>query len=136
MNSLRNKIQRFLWGRYGIDQMYYGFLGAYVILLLLGALLDWPVFSYAGTVLVILAVLRALSKNHAARRRENQIFLKLWQPCKTELVLLRDRFKDRKNARYRHCRHCRAILRLPVKKGGHAVVCPKCHKRFSVHILF
>ena len=136
MNSLRNKLRSFLWGRYGIDQLYYGLLGLYVLFLLLSVLLDWKIFSALSSVLLVLALLRALSKNHAARRKENAVFLKLWAPMKTELVLLKDRFRDRKNARYRHCRHCRAILKLPVKKGGHTVVCPKCHKRFSVHILF
>ncbi|MBR4960392.1 MAG: hypothetical protein IKY52_05810 [Clostridia bacterium] len=135
MNSLRNKLRSFLWGRYGIDQLYYGLLGLYVVLLLLKMLLDLQVFSVLGSVVLLLALLRALSKNHAARRKENEVFLKLWAPIKTEMILIRDRFRDRKDARYRHCRHCRAILRLPVKKGSHTVVCPKCHKRFSVHIV-
>jgi len=136
MNSLRNKLQRFFYGRYGIDQMYYGLLGLYVILFLLQVLLDWEILhGFCGLVLVY-ALWRTLSKNHAARRRENQKFLKLWGPVKTELILLRDRFRDRKNARYRHCKHCHAILKLPNKRGNHTVICPKCHKRFSVHILF
>lgn len=136
MNSLRNKLQKFLWGRYGIDQLYYALLGLYVILFLLQVLLDLPFLPLLSGAVLVLAMLRTLSRNHAARRKENQIFLKLWKPVQTECILLKDRFRDRKNARYRHCRHCKAILKLPVKKGSHTVVCPKCHERFSVHILF
>lgn len=136
MNSLRNKMRSFLWGRYGIDQLYYGLLVLYVILLALRLILDLSFLSGAAAVVLLLALLRMLSKNHAARQKENRMFLKLWTPVKTELVLLKDRLRDLKSARYRHCRHCRAILKLPVKKGGHTVVCPRCQKRFSVHILF
>ena len=136
MNSLRNKLRSFMWGRYGIDQLYYGLLGLYLILLVLQILLDRSIFSALASLVLVVMLLRMLSKNHVARRKENQVFLRIWQPVKTEFVLLKDRFRDRRNARYRHCRHCRAILRLPVKKGSHTVVCPKCHERFSVHILF
>lgn len=135
MNSLRTKLQRFFLGRYGIDQFYYGLLGVYVILFLLQVLLDWEFLApFAGFVLVY-AFWRTMSKNHAARRRENAVFCKVWSPTKTELTLLKDRFKDGKNARYRHCKHCRAILKLPKKRGSHTVVCPKCRQRFSVHIV-
>ena len=136
MNSLRNKLRSFLWGRYGIDQLYYGLLVLYVLLTVLRMIFDLEFLSFIAMVVLILAFLRVLSKNHGARQKENRVFLKLWAPVKTELVLIRDRFRDKKNARYRHCRHCRAILKLPVKKGGHTVVCPRCRKRFSVHILF
>lgn len=136
MNSLRNKLRSFLWGRYGIDQLYYGLLVLYVILTVLRMIFDLEFLSFIAMVVLILAFLRVLSKNHGARQKENRVFLKLWAPVKTELVLIRDRLRDKKNARYRHCRHCRAILKLPVKKGGHTVVCPRCRKRFSVHILF
>lgn len=136
MNSLRNKLRSFLWGRYGIDQLYYGLLVLYVLLTVLRMIFDLEFLSFIAMVVLILAFLRVLSKNHGARQKENRVFLKLWAPVKTELVLVRDRFRDIKNARYRHCRHCRAILKLPVKKGGHTVVCPRCCKRFSVHILF
>lgn len=136
MNSLRNKLRSFMWGRYGIDQLYYGLLGLYIVLLVLQILLEKYIFSVLASLVLVVMLLRMLSKNHVARRKENQVFLRIWQPVKTEFVLLKDRFCDRRKARYRHCRHCRAILRLPVKKGSHTVVCPKCHERFSVHILF
>ncbi|MBE6615593.1 MAG: hypothetical protein E7631_09870 [Ruminococcaceae bacterium] len=136
MNSLRQKLQQFLYGRYGIDQLYYGLLGLYVILFLLQILLGWKFLSVPASVVLLLTLLRVFSRKHDARRRENRIFLQLWAPVKTELVLLKDRFRHRKQARYRHCKHCRAILKLPVKRGGHTVVCPKCHERFHVQILF
>ena len=135
MNSLRNKLQAFFYGRYGIDPLYYGLLGLYVVLFLLQVFLDLQVLSGLSALVLVYALWRTLSKNHAARRKENDRFLKIWHPIKTELTLVKDRFRDRKNTRYRHCRHCNVILKLPNKRGSHTVICPKCRKRFSVHII-
>jgi len=136
MNSFRNKLAAFFYGRYGLDQLYYGLLAVYLILFVVQCFVQSIVLSLLSTVVIVIAFWRVLSKNHSARRRENEKFLRLWYPLRTEIVLLKDRFRDCRVTRYRHCRHCRAILKLPRKKGSHTVVCPKCHKRFSVHILF
>lgn len=134
MNSLKSKLQRFMWGRYGVDPMYFGLLGLYVLLVLLQALFGWSFLAPLAGFVVVYAFWRTLSKNHMARRRENAVFLKIWNPIKKEMILLRDRFRDRKTTCYRRCKHCHAILKLPHKKGSHTVVCPKCRERFSVHI--
>ncbi len=136
MQSFRQKLAQFFYGRYGIDQLYYGLLGLYVVLFILQMIVRWELLTILTTVVIVYALFRCLSKNHAARRRENQVFLRIWRPIKTELNLTRDRFRDRKAACYRHCAHCHAILKLPKKKGKHTVICPKCGKRFGVHILF
>lgn len=134
--NFRSRMASFLQGRYGIDQLYYGLLGLYIVLILLRIFIHTPILPWVGLVVLILAVLRTMSKNFAARRRENEIFLKVWRPVKNWFVLCRDRIRDRKTYRYRRCRHCRAILRLPVKKGKHTARCPKCGKMTDVHILF
>ncbi len=136
MQSFRQKLAQFFYGRYGIDQLYYGLLGLYVALFILHLLTRWEILTLLTTVVIVWMLFRCLSKNHAARRRENELFLRIWRPTKTELTLTRDRFRDRKVACYRHCAHCHAILRLPKKKGKHTVICPKCGKRFGVHIWF
>ena len=134
--NFRSRMASFLQGRYGIDQLYYGLLGLYIVLILLRIFIHTPILPWVGLVVLILTVLRTMSKNFAARRRENEVFLKVWRPVKNWFVLCRDRIRDRKTYRYRRCRHCRAILRLPVKKGKHTARCPKCGKTTDVHILF
>lgn len=134
--NFRSRMAAFFSGRYGIDQLYYGLLGLYVFLILLRIFIHTPVLPWMGLAVLIVAVLRTLSKNYTARRRENELFLKLWRPVKNWFLLCRDRFRDRKIYRYRRCPHCHAILRLPVKKGRHTVRCPKCTAEMTVHILF
>ena len=126
----------FLQGRYGVDQLYYGLLGLYIVLIFLRIFIHTPILPWVGLVVLILAVLRTLSKNIPARRRENELFLKVWRPVKSWFLLCRDRIRDRKTYRYRRCKHCHAILRLPVKKGKHTTRCPKCDETTDVRILF
>ncbi len=134
--NFRSRMAAFLQGRYGIDQLYYGLLGLYLFLILLRVFVHTPILTWIGLVVLLLAVLRTMSKRIAARRRENELFLKVWRPVKNWFVLCRDRIRDRKTYRYRRCRHCRAILRLPVKKGKHTARCPKCGRTTEVRILF
>lgn len=134
--NFRSRMAAFLQGRYGIDQLYYGLLGLYLFLILLRVFIHTPILTWIGLVVLLLAVLRTMSKRIAARRRENELFLKVWRPVKNWFVLCRDRIRDRKTYRYRRCSHCRAILRLPVKKGKHTARCPKCGRTTEVRILF
>lgn len=134
--NFRSRMALFLQGRYGIDQLYYGLLGLYILLIFLRIFIHTAILPWVGLVVLALAVLRTMSKNFSARRRENELFLKGWRPVKSWIVLCRDRIRDRKTYRYRRCVHCHAILRLPVKKGRHTVRCPKCSETTKVHILF
>lgn len=122
-------------GRYGMDELYFGLFGLWFVVVIVNGLVHSAFLSLLGTAILVFMFYRFLSKNAAKRRQENAAFLKLWNPVKGWSILQRDRFRDRKNARYRKCPHCKAILKLPNRKGKHTVVCPKCHERFDVTIL-
>jgi len=125
-----------MYGRYGTDQLNNGLLVLYVLLLIANMLLPNIVWGIFMSLCLVYTLFRMFSRNIPARRRENEKFLKFWHPLKTELVLLKDRCRDIRTARYRRCKHCRAIIKLPKKRGKHTVVCPRCKQRFSVRILF
>lgn len=67
-------MQDFMKDRYGVDEFTYvlGILG--MVLALLGALIDIRPLSWIAIVVVIIALVRAFSKNIAARRSENDAF--------------------------------------------------------------
>ena len=134
MNKFKAKFIRFMYGRYGVDQLYYALFIAWGIIAVINCFADSLILSIFGTALVVWMFWRSMSRNLAKRRAENEKFLTLWKPAKSWLILQRDRIRDRKTARYRTCPHCRAIVKLPVKKGKHTVVCPKCRERFDVKI--
>jgi DNA-directed RNA polymerase subunit RPC12/RpoP len=135
MNNFRQKLIRFMIGRYGMDEMYLGLFGVWFAITLVNAFVHSVILNLLAFAALMWGLFRFLSRNHAKRRAENEKFLRLWRPVKNWLTFQRDRFRDRKTARYRKCRHCKAIVKLPNKKGKHTVRCPKCGERFDVRIL-
>lgn len=131
--KLADKFNRFMYGRYGADQLYYALLIVFFVLSVISNLFFRPLLLLADAVLVW-AFLRFFSKNIYKRREENRKWLSIWQNIKNFFTYQRDRFRDRKVCRYRKCTHCKAITRLPIKKGKHSVKCPRCSKSFQVNI--
>ena len=134
MNNFKQKLIQFMIGRYGMDEMYIGLVAVWFFLTVINSFVQSTLLSLLGTAVLIFGLYRFMSRNHAKRRAENEKFLKLWRPVKNWLTFQRDRFRDRKTARYRKCKHCKAIIRLPNQKGKHTVRCPKCGERFDVRI--
>lgn len=140
MGGFREKLARFMYGRYGNDSLGNFMLALYLVLAVVSLFVR---HSIAATViklilaaLIVLIFLRMFSRNHYARRKENEIFKKLWRPVKNEAILTKNRLRDIKGYRYRKCHHCRAVLRLPRKRGKHTVKCPGCGERFGVRVIF
>lgn len=121
-------------GRYGMDEMYIGLLILWMIITVLNSFIRSTILSLLAFATLVFGIYRFMSRKHDKRRRENEMFLKMWKPTKAWFILQRDRFRDRKTARYRKCKHCHAIVKLPNKKGKHTVRCPKCGERFDVRI--
>jgi len=133
---LKQKIINWLRGRYGIDELGYALLIGWMVMSLVNAFVSNIYASVALSLLTFAAslavLLRMLSKNYAARRRENSAFLKIYNPIKTKLSLSKRKFAERKTHRYIKCPKCKAVLRLPYVKGTHTTNCPKCRERFEV----
>ncbi|MGM9683339.1 MAG: hypothetical protein ACI3XQ_07050 [Eubacteriales bacterium] len=133
MGKFKNKLYSFMYGRYGNDTLGKALLWAYVALVLVSMIVSVFVSSVTfnlislliGFVLVFFIFYRMMSRNIAARRKENEKFTGFFK-------LMKNRFKDRKTHVYRKCTSCHAVLRLPKAKGKHTVVCPRCKNRFEV----
>jgi hypothetical protein len=132
--KFRDKLIAFMYGRYGgRDALGKTLMGAYLVLLFVGALLGeekaWRLCSTVAMALFVWYIFRAFSKNIYARQRENTVFLK-WRG---KIILPFKMLFDTKHA-YRKCPYCNATLRLPKRKGRHTVCCPKCRRDFEVKI--
>ncbi|MBQ7338114.1 MAG: hypothetical protein IJW40_06635 [Clostridia bacterium] len=123
---IASRMQRFMYGRYGSDELTLFLMGTALVFLLLSWVL-W-VFYFVGAALLIWATFRSLSRNVAARQRERNRYLRLIAKPKNFFKLQKNKFRDRKTHKYFHCTHCRAILRVPKGKGTLDVTCPRCHK--------
>lgn len=111
--------RRFMYGRYGSDQLSMFLLILGVVLCLLGSFTRLYWLGFLAYIPLILSIFRMYSRNIYKRRGENQRFLRLFQP-------LRDR-----EHRYYACPRCRQKIRVPRGKGKIRITCPKCGERFE-----
>ena len=119
---IRNALQRFMYGRYGSDQLNTFLLIAYLAALLLSGLPELGVLEFVALGLVVWALFRMLSRNYAARRAENARFLKVIGPV-VRWYRLRRTIRRDKEHRYFKCPGCGQQLRVPRGKGKIAVNC-------------
>ncbi|MBE6957292.1 MAG: hypothetical protein E7450_07565 [Ruminococcaceae bacterium] len=126
----RNAIQRFLYGRYGMDQLGRTLLYTGLGLLLVSVLSGSFVIHVLSLVLYILVLVRMLSRNFAARRRENERYLRLTAPVTRKVRLWRNMLRD-KDHRYFKCPGCKKYLRVPRGKGRISISCRSCGCKFT-----
>lgn len=129
-----DRLIRFMYGRNGNDKLNQFLFWVYFVLLLLNLFLSSVILWVVELILVALYMFRFLSRNLYRRQAENRKFLKIWNKFTGFFKLQKNKFRDRKTHVYRKCEHCKAVLRLPKKKGKHTVRCPQCGKTFSVKI--
>lgn len=134
MNKFRDKLLRFMQGRYGADELYRFSAAAAGILLILNLFVRSFALWLFLTILLIWMYFRAFSRNIGARQAENRKFLKLKGDVGRSFRIAKLRFKDRKTYCYKKCPVCKKMLRLPRRKGKHTVNCPQCKNDFNVKI--
>lgn len=136
MSNWKDKIIRFMYGRYGADQLYVFLQVVFWVSVFVNLFARTPVLSVVTWAAFLLMLFRFFSKNLEQRRKENEWYLKVSKPVRSFLSLQKMRLRDRKTRRYRRCPYCRTILRLPIKKGTHVAECPSCHKDVKVTFYF
>lgn len=131
--NFRYRLIQFMSGRYGADGLLYVLMGLAVALSVVNCFLRSLVLQLFVYAIVIYALFRVMSRNVNARRRENQAFNRL----SLKLIEKRNVYRQRKadyTHIYKRCPSCRAVLRLPRRKGKHTTICPKCSKKFKVRV--
>ncbi|WP_409227021.1 zinc ribbon domain-containing protein [Gudongella sp. SC589] len=127
---MRNWLQKFMRGRYGVDQLSNLMVTIGVILILASILTGYSILNTAGLIVIGLSYFRIFSRDINRRYMENQKFLKSYQPIKNKLFKLKNRTKNSKDYKYFKCPNCGQELRVPRKKGRVNIKCPKCKTSF------
>jgi hypothetical protein len=135
MEKFKDKLARFMYGRYGADQLYYFLIVVCVVFVIANNIVKSAVISILSMAFLIWTIFRVFSKNVYKRRAENEKFMKIWNSIKSKFSLTIRRVKGIKTYRFRKCPNCKKVLRLPRKRGKHAVECPCCHNEFQVKVL-
>ncbi len=136
MNNWKYKLAVWMQGRYGIDPLYRGLLGLYLIILVLNLFVRSQLLGALGIALLAFALYRFFSKQTARRAEENRRYILLRDKVKKKTLLTFNRIKYSRTHRYRECPSCHTMLRLKKQVGTVTVTCPKCHTMFQVTIKF
>ena len=130
MNRLRNRLYRFMYGRYGYDDLNGTMFWASLLIELVGIFTQNTFCFLASVVLLTLVMIRGLSKNRVKRSAENRKFRSLTEVPRRLLKALAMARKD-KSHRYFICPRCHQICRVPKGRGEVTVHCPKCGMDFT-----
>ena len=149
MGRFREKLYRFMYGRYGTDELYYFlftlFFSLWIIELIVIAILPSgtasnivsSVFSIVISLIIFFMLFRTMSRNIYKRRCENERYLKVRRAIsrffkRNVSKKTKSRNVDTADFIFRDCTSCGATLRLPRKSGKHQVKCPRCSHSFFV----
>lgn len=132
----KDRIARFMYGRYGADELYRFLNIAFYVLFVLQLIFRSTILTALALAVLLWATYRAFSKNISARQKENAEYLKIKNKFTGFFKLWKNRWRDRKTHVYRKCSKCGAVLRLPRKKGTHTAKCPGCSNTFDVKVRF
>lgn len=120
-------MRRFMYGRYGVDQLNIFLLVAAVVLNVIAMILSrlgavcrliGALMSLISYGFLIFYLFRFLSRNLEKRILENRRYL-TWK----------SRILDRQN-RYYRCPNCKQTVRVPKGRGKICIKCPKCSEKF------
>lgn len=133
---MREKLAKFMTGRYGPDALFRFQIGAALFLELLSLLLRrwatlYHLLNYAALALMVWAVWRALSRNVQKRYLENLHFLEKFGQVSRQSRMNREKFSQRKEYKFFVCPTCKTNLRVPKGKGEVYITCAKCGNRFK-----
>lgn len=139
--KLKMAIARFMYGRYGSDNLNKALLISYIAVVLVHCVVsifsDSVIVYLAFNILVfaLFAVIcfRTLSRNIYARQRENRIYLQLTGRIANRFKVISGNIRER-DKKYVICPACKAVVRFPRKRGVHSAQCPKCHAKMTVKI--
>lgn len=132
MNKFINKIQRFLNGRYGPDELYKFMLIICLIIIIVNMFVNSVILRVLELIVFGVSLYRFLSKKKSKRSKENKKYLEIVGKIRGYFDYQKKKYKDRNTHMYKKCPKCRQKLRLPLKKGIHTVKCPSCKEKFEV----
>lgn len=127
---MKEKLIRFMAGRYGLDSFGKATIIAALIAVVLASLFDTPILSVLAWALIIYAYFRMFSRNIYKRSTENQVYLAKTRKIRTWLSVQKNLWQQRKTHHIYKCPTCHQKIRVPKGKGKIEIRCPKCQTHF------
>ena len=127
---MREKLQKFMIGRYGVDAFGKFLLGAVVVLWAINLFANNKILYSWALLLMVYAYFRMFSRNTTKRYQENLKFLQIKNKVVARFKSEKSQLKQRKTHHIYRCPTCRQKIRIPRGKGRICITCPKCKAEF------
>jgi len=126
------KINKFMYGRYGVDELYSFLFKFYISLIIIDLFINSKILLCLELLVLTIMIFRLLSKNCYQRRKENTIFLELKKEFAKPFINIKRNIND-KDYIYKRCNKCKKTLKLPLpyERGIKHTKCPNCNKRIT-----
>ena len=131
---MKQKIAKFMYGRYGSDEFSKALSVIAVLLLVISMFMGASGRSFMLVLVLALLIYtnyRIFSKNMTARRHENEKYMVLQNKVTDWWKLRRDMWKQRRDFKFFKCPSCKAVMRVPRGKGKIRIICKKCGTAFE-----
>lgn len=125
-----NQFRRFMYGRYGFDQLTRDLVVLSLFLSILAAITKVTPLLILSYIPIIYAIARVLSRNIAKRSQENMVYYRAIAKVRNKILNIKLVLVGTKTHKYYRCSHCRQIIRVPRGKGKICITCPKCRSEF------
>ena len=123
---MKERMQRFMAGRYGNDQLNQFIFIVAIISMVLEIITRQSLFYTLTLVLLILAYVRVFSRNINKRYEENMKFLQKKDAILNKFRKQKYYAAQRRNFHIYTCPQCKQKIRIPKGKGKISITCPKC----------
>ena len=127
---MKERMQRFMAGRYGNDQLNQFIFIVAIISMVLEIITRQALFYTLTLVLLILAYVRVFSRNINKRYEENMKFLQKKDAILNKFRKQKYYAAQRRNFHIYTCPQCKQKIRIPKGKGKISITCPKCRTSF------
>ena len=130
MNRFKDKMARFMYGRYGMDQLSRNLSLICLVLLIVTMFVRNNVIYMIALVGIVYTYFRVFSRNISRRSEENEKYLKFHYKVVGKLNKIKFRITDSKTHRIFRCPSCSQKIRVPRGKGKISIKCPQCRIEF------
>jgi len=126
---MREKLQRFMYGRYGMDR-FNQILMMFTFICLIISFFGGGIFYILATAAMVYAYFRMFSRNIGRRSMENEWYLKQERKVRNFFLKEKKAWGQRKIYHIYKCPNCKQKIRVPRGKGRIAISCKKCGNEF------
>lgn len=130
MSGFKQRMARFMYGRYGNDQLSRLYLSLAMACLIMNLFTHLAVFYAAGLMLLGYGMYRSFSKDIAKMSAQNQKYLNWRYQRAVKLNHVKQHWAQRKDYCFFRCPSCKQKVRVPRGRGKIAITCPKCSVEF------